>query len=32
MKNPKNYKMVGIAAITGTALQLAMGAVVGHLQ
>ena len=28
VKNPKNYKMVGIAAITGTALQLAMGAVV----
>ena len=28
VKNPKNYKMVGIAAIAGTALQLAMGAVV----
>ena len=28
VKDPKNYKMVGIAAITGTALQLAMGAVV----
>ena len=28
VKNPRNYKMVGIAAISGTALQLAMGAVV----
>ena len=28
VKNPKNYKMVGIAAITGTGLQLLMGTIV----
>ena len=32
MKNPKNYKMVGIAAITGTGLQLLMGTVVDILK
>ncbi len=28
VKNPRNYKMVGIAALTGTGLQLLMGTVV----
>ena len=32
VKNPKNYKMVGIAAITGTGLQLLMGTVVDILK
>ena len=32
VKDPKNHKMVGIAAITGTALQLAHGHCGGHLQ
>ena len=32
VKDPKNYKMVGIAAITGTGLQLLMGTVVDILK
>ncbi len=32
VRNPRNYKMVGLAAITGTALQLFMGMVVDILK